>query len=62
MEYAGGGTLEAFIKRYRKIGEGQGLPEKLVCSFFEQILDGMYALQEKGIVHRDIKPSNILLD
>lgn len=49
--------------KYREQGKRlEGLPEKVVFSLFQQLLDGMINLQQHDIVHRDIKPSNILLD
>jgi serine/threonine protein kinase len=39
-----------------------GLPEARVESLLKDILAGLSAAHQQGIVHRDIKPANILLD
>ncbi|MBM4162255.1 MAG: tetratricopeptide repeat protein [Ignavibacteria bacterium] len=55
MEFVEGRTLQAMIgeKRFE-------LPEVLETSL--QVLDGLKAAHDKGIVHRDLKASNIMLD
>lgn len=47
------GTLRHWLNAKPNIG--QGLP------MFSQILDGLEAAHQLGVVHRDIKPENILL-
>ena len=47
-------TLENWIQRFGKLG-----PES-VENVFDQILDGVEALHEAGVIHRDIKPDNII--
>jgi serine/threonine protein kinase len=39
-----------------------GLPEDRVDALLKDILAGLSAAHQQGIVHRDIKPANILLD
>lgn len=52
MEYCGGGDVNTLI----------GNPDtQHIVTVAEQILSGLKALHEKGLVHRDIKPENILL-
>jgi eukaryotic-like serine/threonine-protein kinase len=38
------------------------LPVERALPIFEQVLDGLEAAHQMGIVHRDIKPANILVD
>ncbi|BDX06376.1 SUMF1/EgtB/PvdO family nonheme iron enzyme [Planctobacterium marinum] len=39
----------------------KALPLNLALAYFEQILRGLSAAHDKGLIHRDIKPANILL-
>ena len=55
MEYVGGPSLGALIRRKGPLDDKQALP------LFKQILQGLSYAHRKGILHRDIKPSNILL-
>ncbi len=56
MEYVEGETLSQRLKRAGSLTEGEAL------RLLRQVLEGLEAAWERGIVHRDIKPSNILLD
>jgi serine/threonine protein kinase/formylglycine-generating enzyme required for sulfatase activity len=40
----------------------KGLPESRVRELLGQLLAGLSAAHEKGVVHRDLKPANLLLD
>ena len=55
MELVEGGTLD---ERIRKQGR---LPEAWVLELAEQLVQGLKAAGEAGLIHRDIKPGNILL-
>jgi|GEM_PF-1199652 len=55
MEYVDGPTLAGLIR------ERGSLAADLTRSLFRQILAGLGAAHDAGIVHRDIKPSNILV-
>jgi uncharacterized RDD family membrane protein YckC len=56
MELMPGGTLQDRLDR-------QGaLPVKEAVDFTLQIIDGLEAAHEAGVVHRDVKPSNCFLD
>ncbi len=44
------------------LGARGPLPRILVRDIFRQILEGLAAAHEAGLIHRDIKSSNILLD
>ena len=60
LEYCNGGSilknLNDYMYRY-----GKPFPEKLVQKLMKQILIGVKALHDKGIIHRDLKLNNILL-
>jgi tetratricopeptide (TPR) repeat protein len=56
MPYYPGGSLGDLIAKHR--GD---LPEEQVEQILRDILSGLAAAHERGIVHADIKPSNILL-
>ncbi len=56
MEYIEGPTLADLIR------EQETLPSELIRHIFRQILQGLAAAYDAGLIHRDIKPSNILLD
>ena len=56
MEYASGGELFDYIVSKDKLNE------KEACAFYQQIINGIDYLHNKGIAHRDLKPENLLLD
>ena len=56
MEYCEEGSLEEL-----SCSEEGGLPEELVRRYTRQLLDGVSALHDNGIIHRDIKGANIFL-
>lgn len=55
MDFLPGGSI---AERMR----GEPLPLPLVRRWLQQLLDGLEALHELGVVHRDLKPHNLLLD
>ena len=54
-EYVSGNTMSAEIEAGRRFAPAE------VKSIMLQLLDGMAAFHQAGIIHRDIKPSNIIL-
>jgi serine/threonine protein kinase len=54
MGYMEGCTLDAFVP------EG-GLPLRTVAAFMQQILEGVGAAHEAGLVHRDLSPYNLFV-
>ncbi len=55
LEYLEGKTLADLLKEKGKLPIAQALP------LFMDILRGLSAAHQKGVVHRDIKPSNIMI-
>jgi len=56
MEYVEGETLATRLSRGGPLAENEAL------RILREMLLGLEAAWEKGIVHRDVKPSNVLLD
>jgi len=56
MEYAPHGDFFDFITK-----NNQHFDDKLIRSFFRQLIDGVEYLHSKGIAHLDLKPENVLL-
>lgn len=56
MEYVDGETLGSLVRR---IGR---LPADKVLDFARQLVAGVAAAHERGVLHRDLKPSNIMVD
>jgi hypothetical protein len=54
MERVHGASLRAEMKRVGVFAPGE------TADWFEQMLDGLAAAHEHGVVHRDFKPENIL--
>lgn len=56
MQYVDGPNLKEYVR-----DEGPLAVEEAL-SFARQILDGLAAIHDEGIVHRDVKPQNVLID
>ncbi len=56
MERVNGPSLADVIR------EQGPLPTEMIREVFRQLLSGLSAAHDAGLIHRDIKPSNILLD
>ncbi|WP_338315612.1 serine/threonine-protein kinase, partial [Streptomyces bohaiensis] len=56
MDLVSGGSLSHLI------GDYGPLPPEFVVTLLDQLLSGLQAVHDEGVVHRDIKPANILLD
>jgi serine/threonine protein kinase len=55
-ELVDGGALDDLLR-----GSGKCLAEVHALRLISDVLHGLSAMEEKGLVHRDIKPANILL-
>ncbi|MDB4261613.1 serine/threonine protein kinase [bacterium] len=53
LEYLAGGSLAT------RLGTGSA-PAEEVLNIVEQVISGLQAIHEAGVVHRDVKPENIL--
>jgi tetratricopeptide (TPR) repeat protein len=60
MEYIGGETLKARLKRLN--AEGRRLPLDEVARIFRTLCDALDYAHAQGCIHRDIKPANIMFD
>jgi serine/threonine-protein kinase len=58
QEYVDGLDLNELDRR-RRAALGVGLPLWLVCHVMREVLLGLRAAHQAGVVHRDLKPSNI---
>lgn len=59
MEVADGGDLEGKIQQAKKMKAF--VKEEKIWYIFRQLVDGLVALHDHGIVHRDIKCANVFL-
>ncbi|WP_424312315.1 serine/threonine protein kinase [Haloferula sp.] len=56
MEFVPGGHYEGHIREQGSIPEAEALPLMI------QVVEGLSAAHQAGLIHRDIKPGNILID
>lgn len=59
MQFIEGESLDKTISRY--VAQQTPMPVDLVLKIFHQILDGIGAAHDAGVIHRDLKPANILI-
>jgi hypothetical protein len=59
MEFIGGGSLRAHLKRLQ--AKGQRLPLEQGVQIAAQLADALDYAHRQGVIHRDVKPSNIIL-
>jgi serine/threonine protein kinase/Flp pilus assembly protein TadD len=45
-----------------RLARPPGIPRDEVLSIFRQMIEGVEAIHEAGVIHRDIKPNNVMLD
>jgi len=56
LELIGGGELFDFVALGGRLSEPHGR------YYFQQLIDGLSYVHERGFAHRDLKPENLLLD
>jgi predicted ATPase len=56
MEYVSGEDLKSILWKEAKLAEAK------ILSIAKQLLEGLDAAHELGVVHRDLKPQNIMID
>jgi len=55
LELASSGEL------FDRIRVDEGCDEITACTYFKQVLDGVFYCHRRGVCHRDLKPENLLL-
>ena len=60
MELCDAGNVETKIGTWRQ-AKMRNVPENQVLDLFTEILAGMEAIHQAGLVHRDLKPENIFV-
>lgn len=61
MEYCKEGSLFDVMSHFYD-RDSKRLSERLVRSYFHQLIDALYYMHSHGIIHRDLKPENLVLD
>ncbi len=56
MDFIDGDSLE------KRLDGNQKLPTDKAIGFAHDLLDGLSAAHQRGVVHRDLKPANVLID
>ncbi|PIE05312.1 MAG: hypothetical protein CSA75_05395 [Sorangium cellulosum] len=59
MQFIEGESLDKTVQRY--VQQQTPMPVDLVLKIFHQVLDGVGAAHDAGVIHRDLKPANILI-
>jgi tRNA A-37 threonylcarbamoyl transferase component Bud32 len=59
MQYIEGHDLEVLLLQNAKAGRAMGWDEAI--AIFRQVLGGVGAAHDEGVIHRDIKPANVLI-
>jgi len=54
MEYVRGETLRAWMKTHRPTTNE-------IIAIIQQLLEGLQALHDRGLIHRDVKPENVMV-
>jgi serine/threonine-protein kinase len=55
MELVRGTTLRGLLERHGRIAPA------VAARWFDQLLDGLAAAHEQGVIHRDLKPENVMV-
>ncbi|MDB4778100.1 serine/threonine protein kinase [bacterium] len=59
MEYLEGMSLRRWQRQWQQ--KGESIPAHLIFQVIHQILLGLQAAHEAGVVHRDLKPENVMV-
>ncbi len=59
MEYLRGDSLRGWHRK--KIQAREDIPLRIAARIVAEILDGLKAAHDSGVIHRDLKPENIIL-
>lgn len=59
MEYLDGESLRSWHRK--KMAAREDIPLRVAARIVAEILDGLKAAHEAGVIHRDLKPENIIL-
>jgi hypothetical protein len=61
MEYLDGLNLDDWLNAWRKVKK-KAIPATVVVRVAKDVLKGLMAAHEKGMIHRDIKPANLWVE